>query len=139
MTNTTKTTKAQHLIALTNLIAAAMAAGIEGYDFEGLNTYVENEKTLLANKAAAAKARAEKQKAEGDELRDTIKNLLNAETFTTIPELVKVINDESVTPQKITPRLSQLIKLGLVEKGEVTIEGTDGKSRKINGYRVIGG
>ena len=91
----------------------------------------------MDKKAQAAKARAAKAKAEGDELRDEVFGLLNDTDFVTIPTLVKAIGREDVTSQKVTARLTQLIKLGKVEKSEVSIE-VDGKTQKKQGYRVVG-
>lgn len=135
--NTTKITKRENLTALTALLTAAETANLGDFNYAALHDYVTNEVELLNKKAEAAKARAEKQKAEGDELRDEVYNLLNTETFITIPEMVKTINREDVTNQKVTARLTQLVKLGKIEKSEVSIE-TDGKTRKVQGYRAIG-
>ena len=136
--NTTKITKRDNLDALTALLTAAQNANITGFDYDALNTYVTNEIGLLNKKAAAAKARAEKTKAEGDALRDEVYGLLNDAEFTPIASLVAAINREDVTAQKITARLTQLVKLGKVEKSELTIENAEGKSRKVQGYRTIG-
>lgn len=135
--NTVKITKRENLDSLTKLLAAAKAAGIAEFDYDALDAYVANEIDLLDKKALAAKARAAKAKAEGDELRDEVFALLNTTDFVTIPTLVKAIDREDVTSQKVTARLTQLIKLGKVEKSEVSIE-VDGKTQKKQGYRVVG-
>lgn len=135
--NTTKTTKRENLESLTTLLTAAQEANIEGFDYDALSGYVANEIVLLDKKAEAAKARAAKNKAEGDPLRQEIFDLLNTTDFTTIRALVKAIDREDVTAQKITPRLAQLINLKQVEKSEISIEGEDGKTSKVKGYRII--
>ena len=136
--NTTKITKRDNLNSLTLLLQTAKDANIDGFDYDALNSYVANEIVLLDKKAESAKARAAKSKEEGDALRDEIFGLLNADEFITIPAIIKTIGRKDVTPQKVTARLTQLVKLGKVEKSEVSVE-TDGKTRKIQGYRVIAG
>lgn len=136
--NTTKTTKRENLTALETLLTAAETANLGDFNYAALRDYVTNEVELLNKKAEAAKARAAKAKEEGDALRDEIFGLLNADEFITIPGIIKTIGREDVTPQKVTARLTQLVKLNKVEKSEVSIE-ADGKTRKIQGYRVIAG
>lgn len=134
-----KVTKRDYFNSLTSLIELGRTNGFEGFDFDGLKEFVINELELLDKKAAAAKLRSEKQKAEGDALRNVIKGVLNAETFMTIPEIVAAVDSEEMSAQKAIPRLTQLINLGEVEKNEITIPGKDGsKSRKLNGYRLVG-
>ena len=136
--NTTKTTKRENLTVLETLIADAKNAGFVGYDFDALGAYVANEKTLLDKKTEAAKARAAKQREAGDELREIVFAQLNSDEFTSIADIVKAIDDEAVTSHKVTARLTQLINLHRVEKGEISVTNGD-KTRKVNGYRVIAG
>ena len=134
--NKVKVTKREHY---TNLKAILAGTSIDTFDVDALNAFIDNEIENLDKKAIAAKARAAKQKEAGDALRETIKGLLTTEEFTTIPSIVKALNDESITSQKVTPRLAQLVDLGLVERGEVKIAGVDGtKTRTITGYRLLG-
>ena len=137
--NTTKITKRENLTALETLLTAAETANLGDFNYAALRDYVANEVELLNKKAEAAKARAAKAKVDGDALRDEIFGHLNDTEFVTIPTIVGAINREDVTAQKVTARLTQLIKLGKVEKSEVSTETADGKTRKVQGYRVIAG
>lgn len=135
--NKTKVTKRDHLTTLKAILAGEIA--IAEVDKTALSDFIDNELDNLDKKAIAAKARAAKQKEAGDALRETIKGLLSTDEFTTIPTIVKALGDENITPQKVTPRLAQLVDLGLVERGDVKIEGKDGtKARTITGYRLLG-
>lgn len=99
---------------------------VTGYD---LIDYADTTIDQLDRKAAAAKARAEKAKAEGDELREKIEGVLN-ESYQTIPQIVATLNDETITPSKVTARLTQLIKADKAHK--ILTKTADG--RKINAY-----
>lgn len=135
---TSKIFKRDYLNMFSSLISDAANAGISGYDWNGMNEFIAKEIESLDKKAASAKARAEKVKAEGDELRETVFNALSTNTAMTIREIQTAIGDEDLSAQKITARLTQLVKLERVEKTEVSVKGSDGKSRKVNAYRAIG-
>ena len=139
MENTTKKiTKRENIESLLALLDVAEEKGIENFDYDVLRVYCENEIVLLEKKANAAKIRAEKARVEGDELRDRIFELIPTDDFITIPAIEKALNNEDITPQKITSRLGQLVKLNKVERGTVTIEATETtKARKITGYRAL--
>lgn len=137
-----KTTKREHFEQVLVILSLAEDQDFEldGINYDELNEFIKGEIENLDKKAAKAKERAASKKAEGDELRDRIAACLNSDGFTTIPEILETLNDDDVTAQKVTARLTQLVKLGTIEKDEVTIpaSGEGGKSRKLTGYRVIG-
>jgi hypothetical protein len=83
----------------------------------------------LDRKAVAAKLRAEKAKAKGDELRDKVEAVLTDE-FQTIPEITEAVDVEGLTRAKVTARLTQLVKAGKCHKA--VLKTAD--KRKVNGY-----
>lgn len=85
---------------------------------------------LLDKKTAKNKERAAQRKIEGDELRDTISNILVDEPQT-IDEIVDQIDDEEITKAKVVARLTQLVQLGEAIKEQVKNE--DGK--KVMSYK----
>ena len=91
------------------------------------------EKSLISleNKAAKAKERASQKKVEGDELRDKIESVLD-DNYKTIADIIAAVNVEDLTPAKVTSRMSQLVKLGRVEKDQIKV----GDNRKVMGYKI---
>lgn len=98
--------------------------GIEVENKEDLLTFIDRELELIENKSAKAKVRAAEKKAEGDELRATVKAILTTENQT-IDEIFGQIEGEDLTRAKIVARLTQLVKTGEAKKEEVKSE--DGK------------
>lgn len=94
--------------------------------------FIESQIASIETKAAKAKERAEAKKAEGDELRETVKSVLTNE-FQDAETITALINDEEVTKNKVIARLTQLVNLGEVEKTDVKNE--SGKTRKA--YKLI--
>ena len=80
----------------------------------------------LDRKAEKAKERAAAKKAEGDELRETVKSILTKE-FQTAEEITNAIDDEEISKAKVIARLTQLVNLGEAVKESAKTE--DGKSR----------
>jgi hypothetical protein len=134
MANTNKITKKDVLNAIKDF---ALQYQGDAFDATGkvsaqdVIDYVDVTIDQLERKAAAAKARAEKAKAEGDELRDKIEGVLT-EDLQTIPQIVAQLDVEDITPAKVTARLTQLIKAGKAHKDKVKTS----DSRKINGYAL---
>lgn len=91
--------------------------------YEELIAFIDNEIELLEKRKASAAARAEKKKAEGDALQDRIYGLLDEEHLITVDEILEELGDEEVTRNKVTARLTKLIKAGKVEKEAVKVEG----------------
>ena len=88
---------------------------------------------LLDKRAAASKERAAKKRAASDELTELIYTMIfEAEDLITADEIVEKIGDEEVTKNKVTARVSKLIKAGRVAKEQVKLE--DGKKRMA--YRI---
>jgi hypothetical protein len=93
--------------------------------------FVQNQIDALDKRAEKAKERAAEKRAEGDELRETVKSVLTND-FQTVENIVSAINDEEVSKAKVIARLTQLVTLGEVEKTDVKSD--DGKTRKA--YRL---
>ena len=59
----------------------------------------------------------------------------------TIPEIVKALNDDAISPQMVTARLSQLAspEVGKVEKDVKAVPAATegGKAKKLSAYRKI--
>ena len=90
-----------------------------GSDAE-LIEFVDAQVEALAKKAEKAKERAAQKAAEGDELRATIEGLMTSE-WQSADAIVAAIGDEDITKGKVVARVSQLVKLGTVEKAEQKI------------------
>lgn len=120
-------------------IIALAATGEMKYDKDEYIDFCQNEIALLDKKAAKAKETAAKKRAEGDELTDAVRAALSNEQLEPIADIAARIEGEDVTVSKVTYRLTQLVKNGEAEKGEISIPGGEGvKARKIMGYRLIG-
>lgn len=100
---------------------------IEGKYIDEISEFCNAQKTLILNKNERVKAKAAAKKAEGDELRAIVKSVLTSE-FQTGVEIREQIDYEGATPAKITARLTQLVKLGEVEKKA---------DKKIMTYRLV--
>lgn len=81
----------------------------------------EKEILSLEKKTVAAKARAEKKKAESDVLKDVIYGLISDE-FVTVDTIVLEIGDSEVTRNRVISRLAKLVDDGLVTKGKIKTE-----------------
>ena len=100
-------------------------------DKEELISFIDKQIEIIDNKAIKSKERAMERKAQGDELRTSVKNVLTSD-YQSADEIVLALNDEEITKAKIIARLSQLIKTGEVEKADAKVEG----GRTIKVYRL---
>jgi hypothetical protein len=120
-------------------IAEAMDTGSCKFPADEVKAFCAKEIELLDKKAAKAKERAAEKRAEGDELTDTVAAALSDTEFEPISVIAARVDNPDATTAKVTYRLTQLVKAGKAEKQEITIPATDGgKSRKVQGYRLIG-
>lgn len=87
-------------------------------DKEELISFNQKQLDLTNNKAERAKERAAEKRAEGDELRNTIKSVLTNE-FQTVDEIFEKVEKEGVTRAKVISRIGQLVKNGDADKTEV--------------------
>ena len=108
---------------------------IEKIDVEAkdeLMEFIDKQIAQIEAKAEKAKARASEKKAAGDELRETVKSVLTKELQTS-EAITEKIQDEEVSKAKVIARLTQLVKLGEVEKADVKTE--DGRS--VKAYKLV--
>lgn len=94
--------------------------------------FIDSQIEQIQAKAEKSKERAAAKKAEGDELRKTVQSLLTDE-YQSIDDIFAQIDDEDVTRSKITARLTQLVKAGIVEKDSRKSE--EGKKQMV--YRLV--
>lgn len=126
------------------MVLTAVAEYFEGNDFVAENgvtaadicEYANKTIDQLAAKASKAKAKAAEKKAEGDALRETVESVLTDE-LQTIDQVTAAVNevvDDEVTRAKVQARLSQLVKVKIARKEQVTTE----DKRKIMAYALVG-
>lgn len=125
---TVKMTKAMWFEVIRGIVEASDSEQ-KGEMLDFIDTQLEQ----LAKKAEKAKERAEKVKVEGDELREIVQSVVT-EDFQTADAIAAQIEGEDITKAKVTARLTQLVKAGIVEKESMKTE--DG--RKVMHYRLIG-
>ncbi len=102
---------------------------VEGTDIENkgeLIYFIESQIASIDAKAEKAKERAATKRAEGDELRETVKSVLTNE-FQTAEEITAKVGDEEISKAKVIARLTQLVNLGEAVKEQTKTE--DNKSK----------
>lgn len=93
-----------------------------------VNEYITKTIAQLEAKNEKAKERAAEKKADGDELRAKIEELLTDE-FQTGDEITAALNDPEITKAKVTARLTQLVKAEKAFKTTIKVD-----NRKIVAY-----
>ena len=129
----TKITK----VMILNAIKTVAAQDPEGMfdDIVSAKDVIDFADTTIAQleaKAAKAKERAAKVKAEGDEIRDAIEAVLTDE-FKPIATIIAEVGIEDLTPGKVSARVGQLIKLGRATKADIKVG-----DKKVKGYGLPG-
>lgn len=94
--------------------------------------FIDKQVALIDTKAEKAKARNAEKKANGDELRDAVQEILTDE-FQTIDAIVAQIEGEEITKAKVTARLTSLVNNGIAEKADVK----DDEGRKLKAYKLV--
>lgn len=94
--------------------------------------FIDKQIALIDSKAEKAKARNAEKKANGDELREVVQNVLTDE-FQTIDAIVAQIEGEEITKAKVTARLTALVNNGIAEKTDVK----DDEGRKLKAYKLV--
>ena len=122
-----KTTKRYYYEMLKEIV---LNANVEGAT--ELVEFIDKQVSLIDSKAEKAKARNAEKKANGDELREAVQNVLTDE-FQTIDAIVSQIEGEEITKAKITARLTSLVKNGIAEKTDVK----DDEGRKLKAYKLV--
>lgn len=129
-----KMTKAMYFEVIRGIVEGLGAEAFpEGVGADDVLDFIDRQVALLDKRAAASKERAAKKRAASDELTELIYTMIfEAEDFITADEIVEKIDDEEVTKNKVTARVSKLVKAGRVAKEQVKLE--DGKKRMA--YRI---
>ena len=122
-----KTTKRDYYEILKEIV---LNANVEGAT--ELVEFIDKQVSLIDSKAEKAKARNAEKKANGDELREVVQNVLT-DKFQTIDAIVSQIEGEEITKAKITARLTSLVKNGIAEKTDIK----DDEGRKLKAYKLV--
>lgn len=121
-------------------IKAGVATGEWTVNEAEVAEFCDNEIALIDKKAIKAKERAAEKRAAGDELTDAVRAALTDE-FTIIADIAAKVAEtygEDATIARVTYRLTQLVKNGEAENGDVKVEGGEGqKTRTIKAYRIL--
>lgn len=120
MENAVKKTKVMYFAELKDMVMEAEEVTDELKD--ELVDFIDKQIEAIEKRKVAAAARAEKKKAEADALTDEIFALLT-EDFMTADEIVDMLDDETITRNKVTARLAKLIKAEKVVKETIKIDG----------------
>ena len=116
------------------ILEAIKRVAEDGVDFgadvtpEDVLTYVDTTIAQLEAKTEKAKERAAKKRAEGDDLREKVKDLLT-DDYQTVADIVAQIDDPEITNAKVVARLTALCKADLAHKVELKVD-----KRKVKGY-----
>ena len=129
MEKTVKITKKDFYGALIELVEGMETVG--AYDAKDVQEFLKKQVEQIDAKAAKAKERAAKAKAEGDELTKAVEAVITAE-FQTADAITEQVDFEDVTKSKVVARLTKLVAAGKIVKEQIKTE--DG--RKIMAYRV---
>ena len=129
-----KMTKVMYFEVIRGIVEGLGAEAFpEGVNADDVLDFIDRQVALLDKRAAASKERAAKKRAASDELTELIYTMIfEAEDLITSDEIVEKIGDEEVTKNKVTARVSKLVKAGRVAKEQVKLE--DGKKRMA--YRI---
>lgn len=117
-----KVTKIECLTEIKGIVES-----IEIDNKEELISFLDSQIDSITRRAEKAKERAAAKKAEGDELRDTVKSVLTTE-FQTADEITEAIANDEISKAKVIARLTQLVNLGEAEKTDVKTD--DNKTKK---------
>ena len=135
-TATTKITKRDRYTSIIDILKDVNADA-------DLVAFCEGEIALLDKKSAKAKETAAAKKTEVDTLTESIKNALGTladDAYATIADVTAMVgaDDEEVTPNKVSYRLSQLVKAGVAESTDVKVPATEtSKARTIKAYKLV--
>ena len=128
MENAVKKTKVMYFAELKDMVMEA--ENIENELRDELVNFIDKQVETIEKRKVAAAARAEKKRAEADALTDEVFALLTEE-FMTADEIVDALDNEDVTRNKVTARLSKLINAGKAVKETIKVEGKKKMSYKL--------
>lgn len=120
MENAVKKTKVMYFAELKDMVMEAEEVTDELKD--ELVDFIDKQIEAIEKRKVAAAARVEKKKAEADALTDEIFALMT-EDFMTADEIVDMLDDETITRNKVTARLAKLINAEKVVKETIKVDG----------------
>ena len=120
MENTVKKTKAMYFAELREMVIDVVK---DEEKQDELVQFIDKQLETLEKRKVAAASRAEKKKAESDELTAAIYSKLTYDFMTVDDILAAFEGDETVTRNKITARLGKLVKAEEVVKEAIKTEG----------------
>lgn len=127
MEKTKKITKREVLEAIRTLMEQDVTGMIsDTVSADDVINYCDVTLAQLDSKAVKAKERQAKAKAEGDELRATVKSVIDETPMTgdeITAKVVEIEGFEDVTKSKVIARLTQLCKNGEIFKADTRIDG----------------
>lgn len=121
-----KMTKRENYVALKEILESSNADNVVE-----LVEFIDAQIAQLDKKAETAKAKSAERKAEGDELRARVLNVIT-EDYQTVDDIyaqVPTEADEELSKSKIIARLTQLVNNGDIEKADAKDE--NGKTKKV--------
>lgn len=124
-------TKREVLEALKTVSFVETAVGDTVVTKEDVDKFIENSLVQMDKLNALAAKKAEEKKIVGDETRQKIKAALSADPKT-IKEIMVDIDDEAITTSMVVSRLTQLCKLGEVNKEDAKVG-----DRKLKVYSLV--
>lgn len=104
-------------------------------DAEVAKEFAEKKIAQLDRRNAGAKVRAERKRAEGNEITEGIFNVLTAEGMTR-DQVAQAYGDESLSVAKVGARLNQLVSAGRVRKETIKVANGEGKMTNKVAYFV---
>ena len=130
MEKTVKITKKDFYGGLIELVEGMETVG--AYDAKDVQEFLKKQVEQIDAKAAKAKERAAKAKAEGDELTKAVEAVITAE-FQTADAITEQVDFEDVTKSKVVARLTKLVAAGKVVKEQRKVD-----ERKAMCYKLSG-
>ena len=130
MEKTVKITKKDFYGALIELVEGMETVG--AYDAKDVQEFLKRQVEQIDAKAAKAKERAAKAKAEGDELTKAVEAVITAE-FQTADAITEQVDFEDVTKSKVVARLTKLVAAGKIVKEQRKVD-----DRKAMCYKIAG-
>ena len=133
MEKTVKITKKDFYGALIELVEGMETVG--AYDAKDVQEFLKKQVEQIDAKAAKAKERAAKAKAEGDELTKAIEAVITAE-FQTADAITEQVDFEDVTKSKVVARLTKLVNAEKIVKEQRKVGEHKAMCYKLAGVEV---
>jgi hypothetical protein len=134
MANTVKTTKRDRFEEIKTL--CELVGETDRVDVEGIVAFCDKEIETLDSRAEKARARAAEKRAAGDELQTAVFEVLTDEPATRDEIAARLDPSFDASVAKVGFRLTALVKNGQAVKEEATITKEDGKSHRVNVYKL---